>query len=124
MRPLAAALLLLVALAGPALAVPREGRAYITNYCVHCGGRQMADGTRPRVGCCAADRSLPFGTRVWIEGRGTFTVHDRGGAVHGKHFDLWVAGRCPGGCWRGAITKRGVRYRIISMPKKRGRGQR
>jgi 3D (Asp-Asp-Asp) domain-containing protein len=33
---------------------------------------------------------LPPGTRVYIEGVGERVVEDRGGAVKGKHIDLYI----------------------------------
>jgi 3D (Asp-Asp-Asp) domain-containing protein len=39
----------------------------------------------------AADKSIPFGTRVWIEGVGVRTVNDRGGAIKRGRLDLCVA---------------------------------
>lgn len=48
----------------------------LTAY-THTGSR-MANGEYPYVGACACN-SLDFGTVVYIEGYGTFTVCDRGG---------------------------------------------
>jgi 3D (Asp-Asp-Asp) domain-containing protein len=45
---------------------------------------------------CAADASFSFGTLIAIRAHGrevTVKVNDRGGAVHGTHFDLSVAAR-------------------------------
>lgn len=39
----------------------------------------------------AADKSIPFGTRVWIEGVGVRTVNDRGGAIKRGRLDLCMA---------------------------------
>ena len=41
----------------------------------------------------AADKSIPFGTRVWIEGVGVRTVNDRGGAIKRGRLDLCMATR-------------------------------
>ena len=54
-----------------------------------------ADETPVYPGMIAAPASYPFGTRVSLPGLGTFTVHDRGGAINelgnGKHrLDIWV----------------------------------
>lgn len=39
----------------------------------------------------AADKSIPFGTKVWIEGVGVRTVNDRGGAIKRGRLDLCMA---------------------------------
>ena len=49
-----------------------------------------ASGTRADHGTVAADTSLlPFGSIVYVPGYGYGRVEDRGGAVTGKHLDLW-----------------------------------
>ena len=58
-------------------------------------GIQATDGTKVYPGMIAAPPSYPFGTKVSLPGIGTFTVHDRGGAIteleSGKHrLDIWV----------------------------------
>jgi peptidoglycan hydrolase-like protein with peptidoglycan-binding domain/3D (Asp-Asp-Asp) domain-containing protein len=57
-------------------------------------GTNGADGTEVYPGMIAAPSSYPFGTRVTLPGIGTFTVHDRGGAIveqGEKHrLDIWV----------------------------------
>ncbi len=47
-------------------------------------------GTQTRHGVCAADPMIPFGTRLWVEGYGTFIVEDRGEAIKGMRLDLWM----------------------------------
>ena len=43
----------------------------------------------PAVGrICAADPSVPFGTRFWIEGLGEYVVQDRGSAIKGNRLDI------------------------------------
>lgn len=52
-----------------------------------------ADGTnlKKEFGCVVAHNSLPFGTKVEIEGIGTCEVHDRGAARHGESwFDVYM----------------------------------
>lgn len=49
-----------------------------------------ARGTRARTGTVAADpKVLPFGTRLRIPGYGEGVVEDTGGAVTGRHVDVW-----------------------------------
>jgi 3D (Asp-Asp-Asp) domain-containing protein len=38
----------------------------------------------------ACPPQYPFGTKVKIEGVGTFVCEDRGGAIKGNHFDIYV----------------------------------
>jgi 3D (Asp-Asp-Asp) domain-containing protein len=35
------------------------------------------------------DNRYPFGTKVYIDGLGTYTVQDRGGKIKGNHIDVW-----------------------------------
>ena len=78
------------------------GSYYITNYCacsICCGPYgtgTCADGTHvsanPLDHSVAADPSIPFGTRFMIPeltGDEVYVVHDRGSAVHGRHFDVY-----------------------------------
>ncbi|ALM09701.1 MAG TPA: hypothetical protein DEB30_00570 [Candidatus Peribacter riflensis] len=58
-------------------------------------GTHGADGTPVYPGMIAAPASYSFGTVVVLPGMGTFTVHDRGGAItelpKGEHrLDIWV----------------------------------
>lgn len=57
-------------------------------------GEVTADGTTVRPGIIAAPESYPFGTRIVLPGIGTFTVHDRGGAIQelpsGDRLDIWA----------------------------------
>ncbi len=49
-----------------------------------------ASGTVAKRGTVAADPKLyPFGTRLYIPGYGTGVVEDVGGAITGKHIDVW-----------------------------------
>lgn len=62
----------------------------ITGYCAT--GNRTASGKVPRPGMVATlDRRIPFGTRVRIDGVGTFTVEDRIG--HSSEFDIFF-GSC------------------------------
>lgn len=49
-----------------------------------------ARGTTARHGTVAADTKVfPFGTRLLIPGYGTGVVEDVGGAISGRHIDVW-----------------------------------
>lgn len=49
-----------------------------------------ARGTVAHLGTVAADPKVyPFGTRLLIPGYGTGVVEDVGGAIKGKHIDVW-----------------------------------
>lgn len=37
----------------------------------------------------ATDKSMPFGTRLYIDGVGERIVQDRGGVIKGKRIDLY-----------------------------------
>lgn len=41
----------------------------------------------------AAGSSIPFGTKVWIEGIGWRTVQDRGGMISDRHIDIVMTSR-------------------------------
>ena len=57
-------------------------------------GTNGADGTPVYPGMIAAPPSYPFGTRIVLEGIGTFTVNDRGGAIQElgnvHRLDIWA----------------------------------
>lgn len=47
-------------------------------------------GTTAHPGTIAADPKLfPFGTRIYVPGYGPGCVEDIGGAIRGRHLDLW-----------------------------------
>lgn len=52
-----------------------------------------ASGTRVHLGTMACPPQYPFGTKVKIEGRGSYVCEDRGGAIKGNHFDMWFESR-------------------------------
>lgn len=62
------------------------GRHYITGYdpfCSHCCGKYAADGitasgVKAVIGETVAMSGYAFGTRIYIDGLGYYTVHDRG----------------------------------------------
>ena len=50
-----------------------------------------ASGKRVAVGMVAADpKILPFGTKVYIDGLGIFTVEDTGSAIKGNCIDIYM----------------------------------
>ena len=70
----------------------------VTAYCpckVCCGqwaGGPTASGRMPVAGITVAGpRSIPFGTRVWIEGVGVRVVQDRLARKYDGRFDLYFA---------------------------------
>lgn len=66
--------------------------AYCPSYeCGALGHGITASGTRAVEGVTVAcPRTLPFGTRLAIEGVGVRVCEDRGSAIRGKHLDLFV----------------------------------
>jgi 3D (Asp-Asp-Asp) domain-containing protein len=49
-----------------------------------------ASGIKVHRGTLACPRQFPFGTKMEIEGMGTFTCEDRGGAIKANHVDIYV----------------------------------
>lgn len=70
------------------------GEYKLTAYCdcVKCCGKTdgiTASGVKATEGVTvAADRSLPFGTKIYIDGH-EYTVQDRGGAIKGNKIDVY-----------------------------------
>lgn len=73
------------------------GEYLITYYCacakccdvetgITASGAHVEEGVT-----CAADKSIPFGTKLKI-GDHVYTVQDRGGAIEGKHIDIYIDG--------------------------------
>ena len=67
----------------------------ITAYCscVQCCGKNdgiTASGVKATEGVTVAmDKSMPFGTKIYIDGVGERIVQDRGGAIKGNRIDLY-----------------------------------
>lgn len=67
----------------------------ITAYCpcVKCCGKTdgiTASGVKAVEGITiATDKSIPFGTRIYIDGVGERIVQDRGGAIKGNRIDIY-----------------------------------
>ena len=62
-------------------------------HCVKCCGKTdgiTASGEKATEGVTVAmDKSMPFGTKVYIDGVGERIVQDRGGAIKGNRIDLY-----------------------------------
>lgn len=68
-----------------------KAKATVTAY---CDGTICADGTRPIAGhTIAAPRSVPFGTKVYIDGVGYRCVHDRTAKKYDGRWDIYFASR-------------------------------
>ena len=84
------------------------------------GGR-TASGKRVSRGLIAADPSvLPLGTRVRVEAgqyTGEYVVADTGGAVRGKHIDIWT----PSSSEARRFGRRSVKLTVLSYGPKRSR---
>jgi len=78
--------------------IKARGDVYeVTAYCACkkcCGPKAKgitASGKTVKVGMCAADKSIPFGTKLSVHGhRMVLTVEDRGGAIKGNHIDVYM----------------------------------
>lgn len=61
--------------------------------CVKCCGKSdgiTASGVKAVQGVTVAtDKSLPFGTKIYIEGVGERIVQDRGGSIKGNRIDIY-----------------------------------
>lgn len=75
-----------------------NGKNYvITAYCacVQCCGKTdgiTASGVKAVEGVTVAtDKSIPFGTKIYIDGVGERIVQDRGGAIKGNRIDLYFS---------------------------------
>jgi 3D (Asp-Asp-Asp) domain-containing protein len=73
-----------------------NGESYvITAYCacVQCCGKTdgiTASGVKAVEGVTVATvKSIPFGTKIYIDGVGERIVQDRGGAIKGNRIDLY-----------------------------------
>ena len=73
------------------------GKYLITYYCACklCCGKDdgiTASGVKAKAGrTIAMDISVPFGTKVKIGNKDGYVVEDRGGAVKGKHIDVFCS---------------------------------
>ncbi len=52
---------------------------------ITASGKKVAQGRT-----LACPRGYPFGTRIEIDGMGVYTCEDRGGAIKGNHFDVYM----------------------------------
>ena len=62
-------------------------------HCAKCCGKTdgiTASGEKATEGITVAmDKSMPFGTKIYIDGVGERIVQDRGGAIKGNRIDLY-----------------------------------
>ena len=62
-------------------------------HCTKCCGKSdgiTASGVKAREGITVAmNKSIPFGTKIYIDGVGERIVQDRGGAIKGNRIDLY-----------------------------------
>lgn len=103
-----------------ALTIPVRAETFkVTFYCnckaccskppTHPAYGITASGKKARPGTIAVDRKLiPLGSRVWIEGIGECRAEDVGGAIKGKHIDVWC------GSHKEALQK-GVQYLDVKL---------
>lgn len=87
----------LLVILGLGLAFATHARTYtVTAYCpcgTCCGapGRRTASGAVPKAGVTiAAPRSIPFGTRLYVEGLGWRVVQDRLARRYDNRIDVFV----------------------------------
>ena len=91
------------------------GEYKLTAYCacMKCCGKTdgiTASGVKAKEGVTiAADKSLPFGTKILINGH-EYTVQDRGGAIKGNKIDVFFDSHQ-------AALEFGVQYKEIYMVK-------
>ncbi|MCD8356037.1 MAG: SH3 domain-containing protein [Clostridia bacterium] len=89
-------------------------KTYMGNFKLtfYAGDSTTASGRTPKVNhTIAADTSvLPMYSTVYIEGWGTYTVEDRGGAIKGKRIDIFVASNS-------IANKYGVKYANVYLVK-------
>ncbi|MDO4173371.1 MAG: SH3 domain-containing protein [Eubacteriales bacterium] len=89
-------------------------KTYMGNYKLtfYAGDGKTASGRSPRVNhTIAADTSvLPMYSTVYIEGWGTYTVEDRGGAIKGNRIDIFVESNA-------VANKYGVKYANVYLVK-------
>ena len=87
----AAFILAAASLCGP---MPQTRLMRVSGYCsckVCCSpaARGITASGRPAIGrLAAADKSIPFGTRLYVPGYGACRVWDRGGAIRRNRLDL------------------------------------
>lgn len=83
-----------------------RGMCYSGDPKITASGRQVMPGVT-----IAADRSIPFGTWIWIDSLGWRRVDDRGGAIKGGRLDICFATRAEALAW-------GVKHKtvVIVMP--------
>lgn len=89
--------------------------ANVSAYCAcsKCCGKTngiTASGTKATVGrTIAAPSSYSFGTKIELEGLGTYVVEDRGGAIQGNKIDVYFASHSEAL----AFGRKQIRMRVI-----------
>jgi 3D (Asp-Asp-Asp) domain-containing protein len=75
----------------------------------YCDRGITASGGHTHLGIVATiRRDIPFGTKVTIDGIGTFVVEDRIG--HGSEFDIWIPS-----CSEATDKKHGAKFRRVTI---------
>jgi 3D (Asp-Asp-Asp) domain-containing protein len=75
---------------------------------------RTACGTKAKHGTIAADpRLFPFGTHLYVPGYGVGTVEDVGGAIKGRHIDVWFPTHAAARRWGVRRLKVEVRGRSV-----------
>jgi 3D (Asp-Asp-Asp) domain-containing protein len=70
---------------------PALGLTFVALTTAYCQGEITAEGLPPIPRwTVAADRSLPIGTLVHVEGLGSRRVEDRGSAIKGHRLDIYM----------------------------------
>ena len=82
-----------------------EGWDYAGDPEVTASGKEVVPG-----GSAAAGPNIPFGTRIYVEGKGWYTVKDRGGGIGVDDIDLAVDSKEESQAW-------GVQQRLVIIEK-------
>lgn len=75
------------------VATKSSGTTMTFEATAYSGDPITATGTVPKVGRTIAvdPKVIPYGTQVYIEGMGTYTAEDCGGAIKGNIIDIFMA---------------------------------
>lgn len=95
--------------------------SYEADFQVNCQGDCFvtADGTNIKekkpLTVLACPPELKFGTRLWVEGYGEATCHDRGGAIKDKRLDIWAGYGTEAVDYIRATSNQGGQRRVIKL---------